>query len=166
MLKRTSLFIIKTRIPILIKCSYDPTMFIVEPWMVSIFWARSPIYPEHMSIWYLVLDPQLNYHRPLKYRCPAYCYVGFRLMNLHQLTPIFRAKQMEWFVLLKKQIYMKYFTPYNIYCVLWSPSMLSSTHSTSLPASHYVQDGNVLTMGCSSATSYTFFHLLIHEIIR
>ena len=44
-------------------------MFIIEPLMVIIFWARSPISFKHISFWVSVLGATPN-HIPLKYRCP------------------------------------------------------------------------------------------------
>ena len=58
-------------------------MLIVEPKMVSIFWAHSPIYSIYMSFWCLFLDSHHTIHSHLTtyhsiYRCPDYCYVQFR----------------------------------------------------------------------------------------
>jgi hypothetical protein len=85
-------FIIKVKILMLIKWSYTspPTkkkiMLNIEPRIVSIFWACSPIYLKHLSFVVSVLRSTPN-HKSLKCRCPDYCYVGSTLVYLNFLDP-------------------------------------------------------------------------------
>ena len=57
------LIIVKVKIFIDIKWSYSPPppiMLTNEPRMVNIFWARNPIFLQHMSLWCPFLHPHLS----------------------------------------------------------------------------------------------------------
>ena len=72
------LSIIKVKILVFLKWSYKfpRNMLTIEPRMVIMFWACSPIYAIHMSSFFpffiYVLGTTPN-HIPFKYRCLSYC---------------------------------------------------------------------------------------------
>ena len=62
---RISYFIVVLKILMLIKWWYrsSPIMSTTEPWTVSIFSAHGPISFQHMSLWYMLLEPCMTtYH--------------------------------------------------------------------------------------------------------
>ena len=67
-----------------IYCNFHPIMLTIEPRMVIIFWACSPISFEGMYFWYPFLGDTPN-HTPLIYRCPNKKCIWIRVVVLTYL---------------------------------------------------------------------------------